>query len=391
MKKVLFIDRDGTIIEEPEDFQIDSFAKLNFLPGAITYLAKIAAELDHDLVMVSNQDGLGTDAFPEKDFYPVQDFIIQTLANEGIIFAGVYIDRTFASENASTRKPNTGMLTKYLSGEYDLGNSYVIGDRSTDVELARNLGTKAIFIKNSNFQPYDESEPGAVATGILSSATRNPAAIAPGSDIIEVYGWQEIYECLRLPARRISHRRKTNETDISIELNLDGSGRSEISTGIAFFDHMLDQLARHGSLDLKIAATGDLHIDEHHTIEDVAITLGEAFALALQDKTGMERYGFVLPMDDCLAQVAIDFGGRNWLVWDAEFKREMIGQMPSEMFFHFFKSFTDKALCNLNIEAEGTIEHHKIEAIFKAFAKAIKMAVRRDPANASLPSTKGML
>ncbi|MBC7898905.1 MAG: bifunctional histidinol-phosphatase/imidazoleglycerol-phosphate dehydratase HisB [Saprospiraceae bacterium] len=369
MKTVLFIDRDGTIIEEPEDFQIDSFAKLKFLSGAITYLAKIANECDFELVMVTNQDGLGTDAFPDADFQPVHDFMIQTLANEGVNFADVYIDRTFAEENAPTRKPNTGMLGKYLSGEYDLTNSYVIGDRSTDVELARNLGAKAIFIKNRNFKPHDDC----------------------GSDIIEVDGWREIYERLRLPERRILHKRKTNETDISIDLNLDGSGRAEINTGIAFFDHMLDQLARHGSLDLKIEVSGDLHIDEHHTIEDLAITLGEAFAIALKEKTGMERYGFVLPMDDCLAQVALDFGGRNWIVWDAEFKREMIGKMPTEMFFHFFKSFTDKALCNLNIKAEGFNEHHKIEAIFKAFAKAIKMAVRRDPVNAALPSTKGVL
>ena len=391
MKKVLFIDRDGTIIEEPEDFQIDSFAKLKFLPGAITYLAKIANECDFELVMVTNQDGLGTDAFPESDFYPVQDFVIKTLANEGVNFADVCIDRTFAEENAPTRKPNTGMLDKYLSGEYDLANSYVIGDRSTDVELAQNLGSTAIFIKNRNFQPYDESEPGAVATGFFAPPIKPPVAIAPGSDMIEVDGWREIHERLRLPERRVLHRRKTNETDISIGLNLDGSGRAEINTGIAFFDHMLDQLARHGSLDLKIEMAGDLHIDEHHTIEDLAITLGEAFAIVLKEKAGMERYGFVLPMDDCLAQVALDFGGRNWIVWDVEFKREMIGKMPTEMFFHFFKSFTDKSLCNLNIKAEGTNEHHKIEAIFKAFAKAIKMAVRRDPANAALPSTKGVL
>ncbi|MEJ7848200.1 MAG: bifunctional histidinol-phosphatase/imidazoleglycerol-phosphate dehydratase HisB [Pyrinomonadaceae bacterium] len=411
MKKVLFIDRDGTIIEEPEDFQVDSFAKLKFLPVAITYLAKIANECDFELVMVTNQDGLGTNAFPEADFQPVQDFIVQTLANEGIRFSEICIDRTYASENAPTRKPNIGMLNNYLSGEYDLANSYVIGDRSTDVELAKNLGSKAIFIKNRNFKPYDGSEPGAGAKDkgerikdkeevsdssfILSPLSfipsKNPVAIAPGSDPIEVDNWREIYQRLRLPERRVLHRRKTNETDIEIDLNLDGSGRAEISTGIAFFDHMLDQLARHGSLDLKIKVAGDLHIDEHHTIEDMAITLGEAFALALKEKAGMERYGFVLPMDECLAQVVIDFGGRNWIVWDAEFKREMIGKMPTEMFFHFFKSFTDKALCNLNIKAEGFNEHHKIEAIFKAFAKAIKMAVRRDPANAALPSTKGVL
>ena len=366
MKKVLFIDRDGTLIDEPADFQVDSFAKLRFLPGAITYLSKIAAELDYELVMVTNQDGLGTDTFPEADFKPVHDFIIETLKREGIHFAEICIDRSFASDNAPTRKPNTGMLTKYLTGEYDLEKSFVIGDRWTDIELAKNLCAGAIFIKNGNF----ELESGRMY-------------------VLEVNSWNEIYERLRFPERRALNRRTTNETDISIELNLDGSGRSDVSTGIAFFDHMLDQLARHGSLDLKIAAAGDLHIDEHHTIEDVAISLGEAFAIALKDKTGMERYGFVLPMDDCLAQVAIDFGGRNWIVWDAEFKREMVGKMPTEMFFHFFKSFSDKALCNLNIKAEGTIEHHKIEAIFKAFARAIKMAVRRE--GDSLPTTKGVL
>jgi imidazoleglycerol-phosphate dehydratase / histidinol-phosphatase len=369
MKRALFIDRDGTIIEEPENFQVDSFEKLRFLPGAITWLAKIASELDYEFVMVTNQDGLGTDSFPEKSFWPVQDFIVRTLENEGVRFAEVCIDCTFAHENAPTRKPNTGMLTKYLVGDYDLSNSYVIGDRPTDVELARNLGSKAIFIRNGNFELQEDG----------------------GVDVREADGWQEIYNVLRLPQRKVSHRRTTKETDILVELNLDGYGHSEISTGISFFDHMLEQLARHGSLDLKIEVKGDLHIDEHHTIEDVAITLGEAFSLALHDKAGMDRYGFVLPMDDCLAQVAIDFGGRNWIVWDAEFRREMIGQMPTEMFFHFFKSFTDKAQCNLNIIATGTNEHHKIEAIFKAFAKAIKMAVRRDATSSALPSTKGVL
>lgn len=369
MKKVLFIDRDGTIIEEPIDFQVDLFSKLRFLPGAITNLAKIAADLDFELVMVTNQDGLGTQSFPEENFLPAQNFILQTLEDEGIRFADVYVDRTLPAENAPTRKPGTGMLTKYLSGEYDLVNSFVIGDRPTDIELARNLGSNAIFIRNGNFQ---------LAVDLVSNT-------------VEVSGWPEIYQLLRLPERRASHHRKTNETDVLIELNLDGRGQSQIGTGIAFFDHMLEQLARHSSIDLKIEATGDLHIDEHHTIEDVAITLGEAFAMALKDKTGMERYGFVLPMDDCLVQVAIDFGGRNWIVWDAEFKREMIGHLPTEMFFHFFKSFSDKALCNLNIIATGTNEHHKIEAIFKAFARAIKMAVRRDSSRLSLPSTKGVL
>lgn len=364
MKKVLFIDRDGTIIREPDDFQVDVIEKLRFLPHAITNLAKIASETEFLLVMVTNQDGMGTESFPESAFHPAQNFVLQTLADEGVKFEDVFVDTTFAHENAPTRKPGTGMLVKYLTGEYDLANSYVIGDRPTDVQLARNLGAKAIYLRNENF-PLD------------------------GDDALVVETWEEIYNILRRPQRIAMHVRTTKETDIAVELNLDGSGKSEISTGISFFDHMLEQIARHGSIDLRIEAKGDLHIDEHHTIEDVAITLGEAFSLALADKRGMERYGFCLPMDDCLAQVAIDFGGRNWIVWDAEFKRELIGEMPTEMFFHFFKSFSDKALCNLNIKAEGTIEHHKIEAIFKAFAKAIKMAVRRD--GDSLPSTKGVL
>ena len=367
MKKVLFIDRDGTLIAEPLDFQIDSFAKLEFLPKMLTCLGKIAAELDYELVMVTNQDGLGTSAFPEESFAPVHSFVMQTLENEGINFSEVLIDRTYERDNQPTRKPNTGMLTEYLSDEYDLANSYVIGDRETDVKLAKNLGAKAIFIENPNFK------------------------IEKSEDIFIAQNWQNIYEFLKTPPRKILHRRTTKETDVSIELNLDGTGAAEISTGIAFFDHMLEQISRHARIDLKIAVAGDLHIDEHHTIEDAAITLGETFALALADKRGLERYGFCLPMDDCLAQVAVDFGGRNWLVWEAEFEREMVGKMPTEMFFHFFKSFSDKALCNLNIKAEGTNEHHKIEAIFKAFAKAIKMAVRRDVSSDALPSTKGIL
>ncbi len=365
MKKVLFIDRDGTLIREPDDFQVDLLEKLRFLPVAITNLGKIVRETDFVLVMVTNQDGLGTESFPETAFHPAQNFVIQTLADEGIEFADVFVDRTFPHENAPTRKPGTAMLTKYLTGEYDLANSYVIGDRPTDVRLARNLGSKAIYIRNPSF-PLDADD-----------------------TAVSVDDWSDIYDLLRVPDRRVSHSRKTKETEITVELNLDGRGNSSISTGISFFDHMLEQMARHGGLDLNISATGDLHIDEHHTIEDVAITLGEAFSLALADKRGVERYGFCLPMDDCLAQVAIDFGGRNWIVWDAEFKREMIGEMPTEMFFHFFKSFSDKALCNLNISATGTIEHHKIEAIFKAFAKAIKMAVRRE--GGQLPTTKGVL
>ena len=369
MKKVLFIDRDGTLIAEPADFQVDHFSKLKLLPGVIGSLSRIAAETDYELVMVTNQDGLGTEAFPEKDFNDVHDFLMETLAGEGINFSGVCIDRSFAHENKPTRKPGTGMLTGYLTGEYDIENSFVIGDRATDVELAKNLGAKAIFIKNVNFAAPETNE--------------TVAYVAEN--------WREIYEFLRLPPRRVSHRRKTKETNILIELDLDGTGKAEISTGISFFDHMLDQIARHGSIDLKINAKGDLEIDEHHTIEDVAIALGEAFSFALADKRGMERYGSCLPMDDCLAQVAIDFGGRNWIVWDAKFKREKIGDMPTELFFHFFKSFSDRAQCNLNIKAEGTIEHHKIEAIFKAFAKAIKMAVKRDVSNPNLPSTKGSL
>ena len=366
MKRVLFIDRDGTIIREPHDFQVDVLDKLRFLPGAITNLSKIAIETDFVLVMVTNQDGMGTESFPESAFYPAQNFVLEALAGEGVEFADVFVDRTFPHENAPTRKPGTGMLGKYMTGEYDLANSYVIGDRPTDVQLARNLGAAAIYIENSNFAL--ESDDG--ETRIVST-------------------WDEIYQILRLPERRATHGRKTNETEVLVELNLDGSGRSNISTGLHFFDHMLEQIARHGSIDLKVQAEGDLHVDEHHTVEDVAITLGEAFTLALGDKRGLERYGFCLPMDDCLAQAAIDFGGRNWIVWDAEFQREKIGDVPTEMFFHFFKSFSDKALCNLNIKAEGANEHHKIEAIFKAFAKAIRMAIRRE--GSALPSTKGVL
>lgn len=367
MKKVLFIDRDGTIIREPHDFQVDLLEKLRFLPGAITNLAKLVRETNFVLVMVTNQDGLGTESFPEGAFYPAQNFVLQTLSDEGVEFTDVFVDRTFQHENAPTRKPGIGMLGKYLTAEYDLASSYVIGDRPTDVQLAKNLGSKAIYINNSNF----------------------PLGTEAGESVYVVENWEEIYRILRRPERKVSHQRTTKETDITAELNLDGSGKAKIATGISFFDHMLEQLARHGSIDLEIEAKGDLHIDEHHTIEDTAITLGEAFSIALADKRGMERYGFCLPMDDCLAQVAIDFGGRNWIVWEAEFEREKIGEMPTEMFFHFFKSFSDKALCNLNIKAEGTIEHHKIEAIFKAFAKAIKMAVKRE--GSELPSTKGVL
>jgi imidazoleglycerol-phosphate dehydratase/histidinol-phosphatase len=368
MKKVLFIDRDGTLIREPDDFQVDSFEKLRFVPGVFSWLGRMAREFDYELVMVTNQDGLGTDKFPTESFISVHEFILETLGGEGIRFSDVCIDCSFEHENKPTRKPNTGMLTKYLDGEYDLENSFVIGDRATDIQLAKNLGCKAIFLRNPHF-----------------AATENDSTTPVAES------WKDIYEFLKFPPRRVTHQRRTKETDIAIQLNLDGGGSADISTGISFFDHMLEQLARHGSIDLKIDAKGDLHIDEHHTIEDVAITLGEAFAMALKDKRGIERYGFTLPMDDCLAQVAVDFGGRNWIVWDADFKREKIGEMPTEMFFHFFKSFSDKAQCNLNIKAEGTNEHHKIESIFKAFAKAVKMAVKRDLGNTTLPSTKGSL
>ena len=377
MKKVLFIDRDGTIIKEPIDEQIDSFEKLSFYPKCIEYLSKITKELDFELVMITNQDGLGTSSFPENTFWPVQNFIIKTLENEGVNFSEIFIDRTFAYENATTRKPKTGLLNAYFSSDYDLANSFVIGDRLTDAALAKNLGTKAIYINDNNNLGNDDI----ALDGIEFKE----------SIVLETNNWQEIYEFLKFESRAATITRKTNETDIFIKLNLDGAGKSSINTGLAFFDHMLDQIARHGQMDLEIIVQGDLQVDEHHTIEDTAIALGEVFAKALGDKLGIERYGFCLPMDDCLAQVAIDFGGRNWLVWDADFKREMIGQMPTEMFFHFFKSFSDGAKANINIKAEGTNEHHKIEAIFKAFAKAIKAAVKRDFEKMILPSTKGML
>lgn len=377
MKKVLFIDRDGTLIKEPVDEQIDSFEKLVFYPKVFTYLSKIAKELDFEIVMITNQDGLGTDVYPENTFWPVHNFVLQSFENEGVIFEEQFIDRTFAKDNAPTRKPNTGLLTKYFSEDYDLENSFVIGDRLTDIELAKNLGSKGIFINDNTNLGTDE---------ITVKREALDQFIA-----LESNDWEEIYKFLKSKERTGSIERNTNETKIKIDLNLDGTGQSNIDTGIAFFDHMLDQIARHGQLDLNIKVDGDLEVDEHHTIEDTAIALGEVFATTLGNKLGIERYGFSLPMDDCFAQAAIDFGGRNWLVWEADFKREMIGKMPTEMFFHFFKSFTDGAKCNLNIKAEGTNEHHKIEAIFKAFAKAIKMAVKRDVEKMILPSTKGML
>lgn len=378
MKKVLFIDRDGTLaLEPPLDYQLDSFDKLVFYPQVFQYLGKIAKELDFELVMVTNQDGLGTSSFPETTFWPVHDFLVNTFENEDIVFSEQIIDRTFARDNAPTRKPNTGLLTHYQSSTYDLENSFVIGDRMTDIELAKNLGAKGIYINNENTEGNDELT-------VSKSELVNYIAL-------ETKDWSAIYEFLKAQDRTGSIIRNTNETQIQIDLNLDGTGKSDISTGISFFDHMLDQIARHGQLDLVLKVKGDLEVDEHHTIEDTAIALGEVFAKTLGSKLGIERYGFCLPMDDCLAQVAIDFGGRNWLVWEADFKREMVGKMPTEMFFHFFKSFTDGAKCNLNIQAEGTNEHHKIEAIFKAFAKAIKMAVKRDVEKMILPSTKGLL
>lgn len=368
MKKILFIDRDGTLVEEPPvDYQLDAFEKLKFLPGVFEFLKRIVVQADYELVMVTNQDGLGTESFPEDDFWPVHNLILETFKGEGIRFSNVLIDRSFPEDQLPTRKPGVGMLTDYINNpEYDLANSWVIGDRDTDLELAHNLGAKGIKITSE----------------ILPKSS---------SDLSHCKDWEGIYELLNRVGRFAIIKRKTHETDIDIRLNLNGTGQSSIHTGIAFFDHMLDQLARHGHVDLDIHVKGDLEVDEHHTIEDTAIALGEAFSKALGNKLGIERYGFALPMDDCKAQALIDFGGRSWLVWEADFQREMIGKMPTEMFMHFFKSFTDGAKANLNIRAEGQNEHHKIEAIFKAFAKAIKMAVRQDPERMILPSTKGML
>jgi imidazoleglycerol-phosphate dehydratase / histidinol-phosphatase len=380
MKRILFIDRDGTLINEaPPTYQIDSWEKLSFYPHMFEFMGKIARELDYELIMVTNQDGLGTDGFPEHTFWPLHELIMQSLEGEDIHFSKVHIDRTFAVDNTPTRKPNIGMLTEYLDNDkYDIPNSYVIGDRITDVQLAKNLGCKAIWLNK------DASLGGAEVKDDAEELRK--AAVA-----LETTEWSEIYSYLKLGLRKVTHQRNTNETKISIVANLDGNGEASISTGLGFFDHMLEQIARHGKIDLDITARGDLHIDEHHTIEDTGIALGEAFAKALVDKKGMERYGFALPMDEADAKVLIDFGGRNWIVWNAAFKRERIGEMPTEMFFHFFKSFSDAAKCNLNIECKGDNEHHKIEAIFKAFAKAIRMAVKRDPFSNYLPSTKGVL
>lgn len=378
-KKILFIDRDGTLIKEaPPTYQLDSFSKLAFYPNMFTWMRRIAQDLDFELVMVTNQDGLGTASFPEETFWPVHDLVMQSLSNEGIHFSKVLIDRTFPSDNAPTRKPGTGMLVEYMNNpNYDMVASFVIGDRITDVQLAKNLGCKAIWLNN------DASLGAAEVNDELSQLQ---PVIA-----LETTDWKLIYEQLRQGERIISHERNTNETKIQIRLDLDGKGNAAINTGLHFFDHMLEQLSRHSNIDMAITVKGDLHIDEHHTIEDTAIALGEAISLALGNKKGIERYGFTLPMDDCLAQVAIDFGGRSWLVWDADFKREKIGDMPTEMFYHFFKSFVDAAKCNLNIKVTGENEHHKIESIFKALAKAIKQAVKRDLENQQLPSTKGLL
>ncbi|KQC34535.1 imidazoleglycerol-phosphate dehydratase [Nonlabens sp. YIK11] len=369
MKKVLFIDRDGTIVKEPPtDYQLDSFEKLEFLPMAITQLHRIARELDYELVMVTNQDGLGTDSFPENTFWPVHNLMMDILEKEGVTFSEVLIDRSFPEQNAPTRKPQTGLLTHYIKGNYDLTNSFVIGDRNSDMQLAKNLGCKGIQLPS-----------------ITDASTFEDELV-----VLKTDSWKEIFQFLRGQPRKVSVSRKTNETDINITLNLDGSGNGTIDTGLKFYDHMLEQLQRHGSLDLDIKVDGDLEIDEHHTIEDTAIALGDAFAKALSTKKGINRYGFLLPMDDSLAQVAVDFGGRPWIVWEAEFKREYVGDMPTELFYHFFKSFSDAAKCNLNMKVEGDNEHHKIESLFKAFAKAIKMAVKQT-GDGKLPSTKGTL
>ena len=378
MQKLLFIDRDGTIIDEPKtDFQIDSLEKLEFLPKALSNLRKIAEETDFQLIMVTNQDGLGTESFPEDTFWPAHNKMLKTMENENILFSAIHIDRSFPHQNLPTRKPGTALLNEYFDAtKYDLANSYVLGDRATDVQLAVNLGAKAIFFTD----------------GLTNSLIEGFTAEQKETTKLVTNDWDEIYEFLKLPQRIAIIERNTKETKIKIELNLDGTGKSEIHTGLGFFDHMIDQVAKHSGADLKIFVEGDLHIDEHHTIEDTALALGEAFLKALGDKKGTNRYGFLLPMDEALAQVAIDFSGRPWLVWDASFKREKIGEMPTEMFYHFFKSFSDTSKCNLNIKCEGDNEHHKIEAIFKAFAKSIKMAVKRNLNEMnSLPSTKGVL
>ena len=379
MKRILFIDRDGTLIREsPPTYQIDDFNKLEFYPGVFEFMGRIAREMDYELVMVTNQDGLGTDAFPESKFQPVQEFVLLCLANEGICFKAIHIDKSFPAEHSPSRKPGTGMLTAYLNNDqYDIAGSFVIGDRITDVQLAKNLGCRAIWLKQDVHLG---------GTEIQDSISDLQHVVA-----LETLHWSAIYSYLKTGLREVAHERNTKETKVRIELNADGNGNSDIHTGLAFFDHMLEQIARHGKMDLKIHVSGDLQIDEHHTIEDTGIALGEAMAKALADKRGMDRYGFALPMDDAEAQVLLDFGGRNWIVWNAHFQREKVGDMPTEMFFHFFKSFSDAAHCNLNITCRGDNEHHKIEAIFKAFAKAIRMAIKRDPLRNELPTTKGVI
>lgn len=372
-KKALFIDRDGTLIFEPKDEQIDSLEKLEFIPKVFRNLFFIRKNLDYELVIVSNQDGLGTASFPKETFWPTHQKMLRAFENEGIIFDDILIDRSFPADNAPTRKPRTGLLTNYLNGDYDLHNSFVIGDRLTDIELAKNLGAKGILIN-----------PGDLAEELEKQNLASHCVLVSDD-------WDDIYACVAAPVRTAEVKRNTKETNIRVKLNLDGNGVCSISTGLHFFDHMLNQIGRHAGVDLEIDVKGDLEVDEHHTIEDTALALGEVFRTALGNKKGIQRYGFCLPMDDCLAMAAIDFGGRPWLVWDTEFKREKVGDMPTEMFMHFFKSFSDAAQCNLNIKAEGNNEHHKIEAIFKALAKAIKMAVQRDLFNFELPSTKGML
>lgn len=378
MKKVLFIDRDGTlVIEPPIDYQLDSFEKLEFYPKVFRNLAFIREKLDFGFVMVTNQDGLGTESFPENTFWPVHNLILKSFANEGVTFDDICIDRSFPEDNAPTRKPRTGMLTKYINNpEYDIEGSYVIGDRATDVELAKNLGCKAILIQDSKeiLLQGDAKEKNLEEYCVL--ATKD---------------WDVITEFLFAGERIAEVKRTTKETDILIKINLDGNGKCDISTGLGFFDHMLEQIGKHGGLDLTIKVAGDLNVDEHHTIEDTAIALGECIYKALGSKRGIERYGYCLPMDDCLCQISLDFGGRAWLVWDAEFKREKIGDMPTEMFLHFFKSLSDSARMNLNIKAEGTNEHHKIEGIFKALARSIKMAVKRDVYHYEIPSSKGCI
>ena len=375
MKTALFIDRDGTILCEPEDEQIDSFEKFRFVDNVISNLAFLRTHTSHELVMVSNQDGLGTDAYPEKDFWPTHNLMLQTLKGEGVVFDDILIDRSFPEDNLPTRKPGTAMLTKYLGGDYDLSNCYVVGDRETDAMLALNLGCKAVIL-------------GGAQSSLRDKLVKK---YAYSDQVMVVDSWNEAAEMIYAGHRVASVRRTTKETDVDIRLDLDGHGQCDISTGLGFFDHMLEQIAKHGNVGLRIHVKGDLHVDEHHTIEDTGIALGECFLKALGDKRGIERYGYCLPMDDCLCQVAIDFGGRAWLVWDAHFHRERVGAAPTEMFLHFFKSFSDAAKMNLNIKAEGDNEHHKIEGIFKALARAIKMAVKRDVHNFQLPSSKGVL